>query len=87
MEIPAKIPGMHCPLTGKLMKDPVLLVQSGYSYERSALEARFTTDANFTEPTTGVFLNTPHERSMLPNVALRNLICAWQSARISPATM
>ena len=62
---------MTCPLTGQVMRDPVILAVSGFSYERSAIEAHLRDIG--TNPFTGARLEDD-QRRLLPNPGLRETI-------------
>jgi hypothetical protein len=67
------LPGIRCPITGSVMRDPKVLVANGVSYERSAITAHLR--ANGTNPETGELLDSS-QRRLLPNRALKELIDA-----------
>lgn len=59
----------ECPILHTTMKDPVILVETGQSYERSALEEWFKTHS--TDPLSP--LKELKSKAFIPNIALRNL--------------
>ncbi|KAG2444436.1 hypothetical protein HXX76_001189 [Chlamydomonas incerta] len=63
-----------CPLTHRLMQEPVLLHDTGHSYERSALEAWWAAGHRFC-PRTGVPLR---RLSTSPNHNLRSAVERWR---------
>jgi U-box domain len=69
-------PGFFCPLTGILMRDPVLLRDSAISYERNALEWSLHRDPDRC-PVSGLVLT---ERTLYDDVDLRRRIEAWAAA-------
>ena len=60
---------VKCPLTGKVMEDPVILAASGYSYERSAIVEWM--EKYSTEPRTGAVVV---DARVITNVQLREFI-------------
>lgn len=62
---------MICPLTQKVMEDPVVLAVDGASYERSAITEWLA--ANGTSPVTGQRL-TGGDAALVPNRALKSLM-------------
>lgn len=67
----ALINALSCPLSGEIMNDPVILVSSGVSYERSAIQdwiRQYATDPASDEPLTDVRL--------IENPCLKSLIQA-----------
>ena len=63
-----------CPITQELMLDPVLVVASGQTYERTEIAKWFRT--NKTDPSTGSSIG--NNRKLVPNVALRKAIDEWR---------
>jgi U-box domain len=63
----------RCPLSGRVMRDPVLCGGSGHSFERAALE-QWLADHPGVEPLTWQPLPPGAASDMLPNHALRNMI-------------
>ncbi|GIM00163.1 hypothetical protein Vretimale_5331 [Volvox reticuliferus] len=63
-----------CPLTHQLMQDPVLLHETGHSYERKALEEWWASGHHFC-PRTGLHLR---RLNTSPNHNLRSAIERWQ---------
>jgi len=57
-----------CPITSGIMRDPVILVASGHTYEREAIENWFQN--HNTDPLTGEALR---DKSLIPNYALKGL--------------
>jgi U-box domain len=62
----------RCPLSGRVMRDPVLCGSEGHSFERAALE-EWLADNPGVEPLTRQPL-PPGRGGVLPNHALRNMI-------------
>jgi hypothetical protein len=58
-----------CPITSEVMKDPVLVPETGHSYERQAIERWFST--HDTDPMTGVRVT---HKTLAPNHSLRRMI-------------
>ncbi|GLI61320.1 hypothetical protein VaNZ11_003677, partial [Volvox africanus] len=63
-----------CPLTHQLMQDPVLLHETGHSYERKALEQWWASGHHFC-PRTGLHLR---RLNISPNHSLRSAIEQWR---------
>lgn len=61
--------GFQCPITGSVMTDPVIVVDTGHTYERGAIQTWFSKRS--TCPVSGV--RCPHKR-LMPNWALRTAI-------------
>lgn len=61
---------LTCPLTGRLMTDPVILCDTGYTFERAAIEARLLAGKR-TCPASGTPLASAQLKS---NMALRALM-------------
>ena len=61
-----------CPITCEIMKDPVLCVEDGHTYERVAVEQWFATGAR-TSPATSQHLEST---ALAPNHVVRKLIAA-----------
>eukprot|EP00955_Chlamydomonas_euryale_P104008 365535-Chlamydomonas_euryale.AAC.44 len=64
-----------CPLTYQLMEDPVVLVDTGHSYERSAIEGWVAKGNRFC-PRTGTKLGWG-KLNLAPNLALKEAIRRW----------
>ncbi len=64
-------PGLTCPITGRLMTDPAILVGTGMSYERSAIVAHLAQHG--TDPDSGAALSA-EQRRLLPNPSLKGMI-------------
>jgi len=58
-----------CPISHELMKDPVIVVETGQTYERSRIEQWLKDNAR--DPLTNQQL---HKRNLTPNIALRDTI-------------
>ncbi|KAL6763401.1 hypothetical protein V8C86DRAFT_1783906, partial [Haematococcus lacustris] len=63
-----------CPITRELLNDPVIIVETGHSYERLALLQWWSSTHNFTCPKTGIRLQS---LMLTPNWALRSAINSW----------
>ena len=63
---------LMCPITCEIMKDPVLCVEDGHTYERVAVEQWFATGAR-TSPATSQHLEST---ALAPNHVVRKLIAA-----------
>eukprot|EP00245_Coleochaete_scutata_P000824 TRINITY_DN1098_c0_g1_i1.p1 TRINITY_DN1098_c0_g1~~TRINITY_DN1098_c0_g1_i1.p1 ORF type:complete len:383 (-),score=62.25 TRINITY_DN1098_c0_g1_i1:494-1642(-) len=63
-----------CPITYQVMNDPVLVLESGHTYERMAIQRWFGA-GNRTDPKTNQKLTTT---AFGPNLALRGLIDEWR---------
>ena len=63
---------MLCPISCEIMKDPVLCVEDGHTYERVAVEQWFATGAR-TSPATSQHLEST---ALAPNHIVRKLIAA-----------
>ena len=66
-------PAFTCPISYKLMLDPVILLQTGQSYDRASIE-EWLKRGNTNDPTTGTQLKTT---AMTTNWALRDVIRLW----------
>eukprot|EP00210_Caulerpa_lentillifera_P004727 g4511.t1 len=72
-----------CPISMAIMEDPVILAETGISYERREITAWFS-QGNSTCPCTGVKLQ---RRELIPNRALKDAIANWntqESNSVSP---
>eukprot|EP00291_Cryptomonas_curvata_P016506 CAMPEP_0172153532 /NCGR_PEP_ID=MMETSP1050-20130122/1502_1 /TAXON_ID=233186 /ORGANISM="Cryptomonas curvata, Strain CCAP979/52" /LENGTH=165 /DNA_ID=CAMNT_0012822089 /DNA_START=48 /DNA_END=545 /DNA_ORIENTATION=+ len=67
----ALIDSFRCPLSAEIMSDPVILCNSGISYERIHIDKWLST--NSTDPLTGRPLR---DRRLIPNPCLRALIAS-----------
>ena len=67
-------PSFLCPITDKIMRDPVTCAD-GHSYERSEIQKWF--EKQNTSPKTGSVLQ---DQTLTPNHALRNSIDEWLAA-------
>jgi hypothetical protein len=68
---------MSCPISGEIMKDPVILARSGVSYERAAIEAWIVERA--TDPGSGEPLE--QDARLIENPCLKALIESVIDAR------
>lgn len=59
---------LECPITQTLMVDPVILMETGQTYERKAIEPWL--EKNATDPLTGVVVN---DKKLVSNFALKSL--------------
>eukprot|EP01046_Picozoa_sp_COSAG06_P016762 COSAG06_NODE_1118_length_10635_cov_5.052946_16_plen_324_part_00 len=64
----------YCPISHECMRDPVIVMETGMTYERSAIVEWLS--AHNTDPSTGVELR--RKQMLAPNVVLRKLIAAWK---------
>ncbi|GLC57793.1 hypothetical protein PLESTB_001267600 [Pleodorina starrii] len=63
-----------CPISMTIMRDPVILVESGHTFERETIEAHFrNSDKN---PLTNLRLSS---KTLVPNLGLRGAIEEWLS--------
>jgi len=60
-----------CPISLEIMKDPVIVVETGQTYERSKIEDWWSKRRIKVDPTTNLKLKDP---KLVPNIALRNTI-------------
>ena len=67
-----------CPITCELMKEPVLCMEDGQTYERCAIEQWFSRPGAKTSPSTGATLAST---TLAPNYALKSLIAGWKAQR------
>ena len=72
----------RCPLTGQVMTDPVILVGTGYSFERSAIEAHLRDSG--TDPMSHRPL-TQEDRRLVRNPARLAVIQRWLPRMINRA--
>lgn len=78
------IPAFRCSITFEVMRDPVMLGSSGHTFERSAIENWL--QSNNTNPLTNLPL-TPHtERTLTPNISLRDAINQYVE-KVAPAVL
>lgn len=68
---------LECPITGEIMKDPVMVIATGQTYERKAIEQWFA--ANNTDPLTGRVLQ---DKTIVPNYAIKSL-CDEATPKVS----
>jgi len=68
---PSSPPEFVCPISLQLMKDPVVVVETGQIYDRESIEKWFRTHSVLTDPLTGQAIKNP---SLSPVPALRNII-------------
>eukprot|EP00240_Pyramimonas_obovata_P003772 CAMPEP_0118940546 /NCGR_PEP_ID=MMETSP1169-20130426/31720_1 /TAXON_ID=36882 /ORGANISM="Pyramimonas obovata, Strain CCMP722" /LENGTH=361 /DNA_ID=CAMNT_0006885067 /DNA_START=143 /DNA_END=1225 /DNA_ORIENTATION=+ len=68
-----------CPITQEVMREPVICIGDGHSYEKAAIQAWFHKSGNHTSPLTGREL-AGTELELVPNFALRSAIEASQQA-------
>lgn len=74
---PVGVPSEYiCPITMDIMRDPVVLVESGNSYERTAI-CTWISSGKATEPCTGEELNNV---SVTPNRSLKKLIYSYMES-------
>ena len=69
----------YCPISQECMRDPVIVMETGMTYEREAIVEWLS--SNDIDPSTGVELG--QRKQLAPNVALRKLIAAWQEGHIT----
>jgi hypothetical protein len=62
-----------CPISHELMRDPVIVCETGMSYDRETISTWLT--SHDIDPSTGIDLGT--KKALAPNVALRNAIQQW----------
>ena len=62
-----------CPITSECMRDPVIVVATGMTYERDAI-VEWLSEHDI-DPSTGIKLG--ENKLLTPNVALRKVIDAW----------
>ncbi|KAG2501154.1 hypothetical protein HYH03_000969 [Edaphochlamys debaryana] len=62
----------RCPVTHCVMRDPVIVVESGQTYERAAITQHLSTRS--TDPVTNVRLSS---KALAPNIGLRGAIEDW----------
>src|SRR6056300_1720533 len=68
-----------CPITAELFQDPVLLVEDGYTYERSAVTAWL--EKHDTSPMSGAALAT---KTLAPNIRDRQQADAARGGKPPP---
>eukprot|EP01024_Parvocaulis_polyphysoides_P013508 TRINITY_DN15282_c0_g1_i2.p3 TRINITY_DN15282_c0_g1~~TRINITY_DN15282_c0_g1_i2.p3 ORF type:complete len:194 (+),score=27.97 TRINITY_DN15282_c0_g1_i2:106-687(+) len=67
-----------CPITQDLFRDPVLLVNSGHTYERYAIEQWLTGERRRTDPITGQQLT---DFVLVPNHAVKQAVELWKKCK------
>lgn len=65
-----------CPISFGIMFAPAIAMD-GHSYELAAIEEWIETRLRKGQPITSPFTNQPMARTLIPNLALRNLIRAY----------
>lgn len=65
--------GCFCPLSGRIMLNPVMLVESGYTFEESAI-VKYLENGNRTCPISRIPLNNC---SLVTNITLKNCVDDW----------
>ncbi|KAG2484919.1 hypothetical protein HYH03_016305 [Edaphochlamys debaryana] len=65
-------PSFACPITQCVMRDPVILVESGHTYERAAIERHLA--LRDTDPLSNATLRS---KAVAPNRSLRDVIEEW----------
>ena len=78
-------PSFLCPISKEIMRDPVIVVSDGHTYERAEIERWFKQSNK--SPITNVAL---YNTTITPNHALRKSIEEWQissSCRAQPFRM
>jgi hypothetical protein len=70
-EVPSQV-DVICPITGEVFRDPVVLLESGNTYERSALESWLHT--HDTDPITGAKLYT---KTVQEDVKMQSYVKGW----------
>eukprot|EP01054_Gregarina_sp_Poly1_P004718 Gregarina_sp_Poly_1__4717@NODE_251_length_10668_cov_46_370814_g33_i1_p4_GENE_NODE_251_length_10668_cov_46_370814_g33_i1NODE_251_length_10668_cov_46_370814_g33_i1_p4_ORF_typecomplete_len274_score49_56Ubox/PF04564_15/2_3e16TPR_16/PF13432_6/8_5TPR_16/PF13432_6/1_7e06TPR_MalT/PF17874_1/7_9e08zfNse/PF11789_8/4_1e03zfNse/PF11789_8/4_9e07zfNse/PF11789_8/5_9e02TPR_15/PF13429_6/1_7e07ANAPC3/PF12895_7/2_8e02ANAPC3/PF12895_7/2_3e05BTAD/PF03704_17/9_4e05TPR_2/PF07719_17/1_1TPR_2/PF07719_17/16TPR_2/PF07719_1 len=69
---PAKIPQyLICPINNTLFRNPVILVPSGHSYEREAIELYIQSTQSKKEPLLDPITRQPVDFTVVPNTALK----------------
>ena len=79
MATEAEMEAMSCPITKDIMVDPVVLIPTGRSFERSAIETWLVEHP--TDPIDRTAITGGAARALMPNRALAALIEAWVDAR------
>lgn len=67
-----------CPISEDLYTDPVLLIETGQTYDRQSVETWFKRGHN-TCPSTGKTLTSTQ---IVPNFAVKGLVEAWRQAHM-----
>ena len=67
-----------CPISEDLYTDPVLLIETGQTYDRQSVE-RWFNEGHKTCPSTGKVLTSTQ---IVPNFAVKGLVDAWRSAHM-----
>jgi hypothetical protein len=73
-----------CPISCGIMFAPVIAMD-GHSYEQAAIEEWIKTRLRKGQPITSPFTNQPMARTLIPNLALRNLIRIYCEEQSLPA--
>ncbi len=68
----ALVDTLRCPITREIMRDPVILVFSGRSYERAAIADHLRNSG--ADPETGNVIPDPEQQRLIDNPALAGLI-------------
>ena len=64
-----------CPITHEMFRDPVVVIASGHTYERSAILRHFS--SRDTDPCTNGYV---HDKMVVQNVQTRKSVQEWLSA-------
>jgi hypothetical protein len=68
---------LRCPITQELFRDPVIMSQTGYTYDRDAIERWLRQKSPPTDPSSNVELYTTQ---CVPNWAIRDAANEWCAA-------
>jgi len=72
--------GFACPISYEMMRDPVLVVGSGNTYDRKSIERHF--GCRKSDPLTNQELRKAEERRLVPNNLLRSQIEEFERAQV-----
>jgi len=78
---PAEVPSHFlCPISYEVMRDPVVVVGSGNTYNRDMIERHFQT--NHTDPLTNIQLRRASDRRLVQNNTLRSQIDEMERSQV-----
>lgn len=63
-----------CPISGGVMKDPVLIIPSGHTYDRTSVELLLKETGKAIDPKTGVEFES---KDVVPNIFAKDVVQDW----------